>query len=169
MPTSGSSDHHAPSTGTNQHGVIEIMSDRLERIAASMFGLPRWVQGWMAILFGLNMASFAFLDTRVGMWAAAAFAVVASLNMTLMYLQRGLTRLLSFPHFLCLPLMPYLFLSLYGSEPLPPGNLRNFATCLLVVNSASLAFDTLEAIRWVRGDREVLGLDKGPRASEVRH
>lgn len=165
MPTCVPSSHDGPSTGLNRHGVTETMSDNFERILASMLGLPRWVQGWMAILFGMNMASFAFLDTRVGMWTAAAFAVVASLNMTLMFFQGGLTRLLSFPHFVWLPLMPYLLLNLYGVEPLPPGNLRTFATGLLFVNSISLVFDTLEAIRWIRGGREVLGQNSGPRAA----
>ncbi len=139
----------------------------MKRIIASMAGLPRGVQAWMVILFGTNMASFAFLDTRVGLGIATAFALVASLNMTLMFVQGGLTRLLSVPHFIWLPLLPYLFLSLYGSDPLPSGSLRTLAISVLLLNSISLAFDVLEAVRWFRGGREVLGLPGGSRAGAM--
>jgi len=134
------------------------MANKLRRLTASMMGLPRWVQAWLAILLGTNMAAFAFLDTRVGIWTAAAFVVVAALNLPMMFIQGGLTRLLSLPHFVWLPLMPYLYLNLFGSSPLPPGSTRVFASAVLAVNSISLLFDVLEVFRWCKGRREVLGV-----------
>ncbi|OGT55862.1 MAG: hypothetical protein A3E01_14860 [Gammaproteobacteria bacterium RIFCSPHIGHO2_12_FULL_63_22] len=136
------------------------MPNDMHRLLASMLGLPAWVQAWMVILLATNMAAFAFLDTDVGFWTAGAFAVVAAFNLPMMVIQGGLTRLLSVPHFVWLALVPYLFLSLFGSEPLPPGSTRHFAVAVLVVNSISLMFDFLEVYRWLKGQREVLGISR---------
>jgi hypothetical protein len=126
----------------------------------SIVGIPRWVQLWMLLLMGTNMASLAFLHTPVGRWTALTFGVVCMFNMPTMMLQGGLTRLLSLPHFAWLPLVVYLYSQLYGAAPLPPGGVRSYALAVLVVNSISLAFDVLEAWRWFTGQREVLGLDR---------
>lgn len=130
----------------------------MKQMFASMAGLPRWVQLWLPILFGTNMASLAFLDTDVGRNTALAFAAVCAFNMSMMMIQRGLTRLLAFPHFAWIPLVIYLSGQLYGAHPLPPGSLRTYATMVFVFNMISLAFDVVDALKWLRGGREVLGL-----------
>ncbi|WP_300303969.1 hypothetical protein [Ferrovibrio sp.] len=112
----------------------------------------------MVILFGTNMASAAFPDSDVGYWTGIAFLVVCGLNMPTMLLQGGLTRLLSFPHFIWVPLVLYLYSRLFGVDALPAGPARPYAVAVLLVNSISLLFDLLEAYRWIRGDRRVLGI-----------
>ncbi len=130
----------------------------MRQLLASMNGLPGWVKIWMPMLFGTNMMSIAFLDNAVGRWTAISFAAVCAFNMPMMIVQKGLTRLLALPHFLWLPLVVYLSAQLYGQDPLPPGGLRVYATAVLALNATSLLFDGVEAYRWLKGEREVLGL-----------
>ncbi|CAJ0794191.1 hypothetical protein ACUXIW_001914 [Ralstonia pickettii] len=132
------------------------MKDLLKSIA----GLPAWVQTWLAILVVTNVASLTFLDSPVGRYTAMAFAIVAAVNVPIMVLQRGLTRLLSFPHFVWVPLVLYLASQLWGASPLPTGPVRMYAWVVFVVNSISLTFDIIEAVRWLRGGKEVLGLER---------
>lgn len=130
----------------------------MSQLLQSMAGLPRWVQLWLPLLFGTNMAALAFLDTEVGRYTALAFAVVCAFNMPMMLIQRGLTRLLAFPHFAWLPLLVYLYGQLWGADPLPAGAVRHYATLVFAFNTVSLLFDAVDAAKWLRGGREVLGL-----------
>jgi hypothetical protein len=127
----------------------------------SMMGLPMWVRLWLPILFGTNMASLAFLDSDVGRYTAMAFAVVFVFSMPTMFIQKGLTRLLAFPHFVWLPLVIYLYGQLWGDTPLQAGAPRTYATLVFACNTFSLAFDVVDALKWLLGGREVLGLDRG--------
>lgn len=131
----------------------------MAQIVKSMMGLPLWVQLWLPVLFGTNLVSLAFLDTEVGRMTAIAFAVVCLFNLPMMFLQRGLTRLLAIPHFAWLPLLVYLYGQLWGAEPLPAGSMRTYALLVFGCNSFSLLFDVVDAFKWVRGQREVLGLE----------
>lgn len=129
------------------------------RLWRSIVGLPAWVKYWLMVLAGANMASFAFLHTDTGRWAAVAFAIVGAINMPMMFVQGGLTRALSLPHFVWAPLLIHLFPKVVG-----PGALDHadpeflLATTLVAVNGISLAFDILESVRWFGGRREILGL-----------
>ncbi|MDP2065985.1 MAG: hypothetical protein Q8K38_08460 [Burkholderiaceae bacterium] len=124
----------------------------------SMGGLPKWVQAWVLGLIIVNAAAFAFLHSAVGRWTAAAALVVCVFNIPMMLRQQGLTRLLSLPHFVWFALVAYLATQLFGADPLPAGSVRTYALVVLVVNSISLLFDVIEMVRWLRGEREVLGL-----------
>lgn len=136
------------------------MNRRLGDLLASIAGLPRWVQGWLVILVGVNTASLCFLDNPLGRWTALAFAVVAAVNVPMAWIQSGLTRLLSFTHVVWMPLLVYLITQLAGSTLAPAGTaLRRYVMLVIVVDGISLIFDVLEAVRWWRGGREVLGRD----------
>jgi hypothetical protein len=143
---------------SNSRSSLTHRQSGADRVVASVLGLPAWVQAWLAILIGANTASLAFLDSDVGRYTALAFAMVCLINLPTIVVQRGLTRLLSFPHFVWFPLCAYLVLQLWGAHPLPNGIVRVYALIVLCCNSISLAFDVIDAIKWVRGQREVLGL-----------
>lgn len=130
----------------------------MSQLFQSMAGLPRWVQLWLPLLFGTNTAALVFLDTEVGRATALAFAVVFAFSMPTMLIQRGLTRLLAFPHFVWLPLLVYLYGQLWGAQPLPAGTARSYAMLVFTINTVSLLFDVVDAAKWLRGGREVLGL-----------
>lgn len=53
---------------------------------------------------------------------------------------------------------PDLYGQPYGATPLPEAALRTFATAVLVMNGMPLVFEVFEALRWLRGEREVLGI-----------
>lgn len=130
------------------------------QIWQSLIGLPHWVKLWLLVLMTANMSSLFFLDSSVGQWTAISFLVVGLVNMPMIYFQNGLTRLLSFPHLIWFGLLAYLLTQLFGQTDLLTGNLRNFVIIVIVINGISLVFDTLECIRWLKGNREVLGLKK---------
>lgn len=135
------------------------MSSRIDRLWRSISGLLTWVKVWLKILATTNMLSFAFLDTATGMWPAIAFAIIGMLNMPTMFLQGGLTRLPSIPHFVWVPLLVYLFSKLIGPHAIAHSSPEyQFALSVFVVNSISLMFDILESYRWLNGRREILGL-----------
>ncbi len=137
-----------------------IARARLRRVWTSYRGLPAGVQMWMPLLFGVNMAGFAFLGTEIGFWTAVAIAFVASINLTTMLIQGGLSRLLAFPHFLWAPLIIYIAMRLFGYTA---GTVENpefsFGLMVMVVNGISLMFDVVDASRWLGGDRKILGME----------
>ena len=137
------------------------MSEKMNRLWQSITGLPRWVQVWVMILATTNMASLLFLDTDIGFWSAVAFfGVVSGLNMPMMFIQGGLTRALSFPHLIWVPLLVYIYPSIIGPNALDPASpVFQFGVAIVVVNGISLLFDFMECVRWLKGGREVLGLE----------
>lgn len=132
----------------------------MKQLLQSMMGLPRWVQLWLPILFGTNTASLWFLDQTVGQYTALAFAFVFLVSQPMMLIQKGMTRMLAFPHVVWVPLVVYLAGQLWGAAPLAPGSVRTYALMVFTVNSISLGFDVVDAARWLGGRREVLGLHR---------
>lgn len=131
----------------------------MTRVWRSLAGLPRWVQLWLLVLVGTNMAALAFLDTAAGRWTACAFAVVAIVNVPMIVIQGGLTRLLSFAHLVWIPLLFVLLRQLLAPDFASiEAATRGFVVAVVGVNGVSLAFDFIEMWRWGRGEREVLGL-----------
>lgn len=136
------------------------MSARLKAVWRSFMGMPRWVRIWVTLLATTNLASLGFLDTAIGFWTAVAFGVVAAFNMPMMIIQSGLTRLMSFPHFVWVPLLIFIYPKLFGADALEPGSaVYIFGLAVFTVNGISLLFDVYESVRWLRGDREVLGIE----------
>ncbi len=135
------------------------MAGRLSRLWRSILGLPAWVKIWVIILASTNMASFAFLHTQTGRWTAIAFVIVGCFNMPMMFIQGGLTRLLSMPHFVWAPLLVYIYPRVFGAHALDWSSPEHtFALAVFTANGISLMFDALETFRWLSGRREILGL-----------
>lgn len=137
------------------------MLDRLLTIWCSYRSLPLWVQVWVGgILVPANAAAFALTNTPSGHWAAWAAAFVVATNVPIMWVEQGMSKLMSVPHLLAwIPLQVFLALRLTGaagSAPLEQAELV-LVLMLLVVNGISLAFDALDSLKWWRGDRHVPG------------
>lgn len=135
---------------------------RQSRIMASWSSfrsLPGWVQAWVAcILVPVNAASFAMLDTGSGRAVAAAALLVVATNVPIMLLARGMSKLMAVPHlFIWGPLQWFLISKMRlvaGADAMPQPE-QVYAMVVLVVNGVSLAFDTLDSWRWLKGDRAV--------------
>jgi len=58
------------------------------------------------------------------------------------------------------PLLVYIFPRIIGPEALDPTSAEfRLGVTIFVFNSISLAFDFLESYRWLKGEREILGLE----------
>jgi hypothetical protein len=134
------------------------MKQRMRDVWHSFRALPAWVQWWLAaVLVPVNAAPFFFLDTMTGQAGALASVIVIAGNVPLMLAQRGMSRLLSIPHLLAwIPLTALLAARLLVVDDIGTAETALAAT-LLTVNAISLAFDTLDAWRWLCGQRDVAG------------
>lgn len=137
------------------------MFERLATIWHSYRSLPLWVQLWVgAILVPANACAFLLTDTPTGFWAAWAATFVVLTNVPIMWLERGMSKLMSVPHLIAwLPLEVVLLARIsgeFGPMPLSQAE-QSLAINLLVVNGISLVFDALDSLRWWRGDRAVPG------------
>ena len=137
------------------------IAGRLAEIWGSYRALPTWVQAWVGlILVPANALAFAMLDTWAGLVASVAALAVVATNLPIMWVERGMSRLMSVPHLLIWgPLQALLLLRCVGRvgpEPLGPVE-HAFVLMLVVVNGVSLVFDTLDSWRWLHGERSVPG------------
>lgn len=134
------------------------MTSRLSACHRSFLALPRWVQIWVGVvLVPVNALPFFFLDTPTGRVAALAAMFVVLTNLPIMLIERGMSRLMAVPHLLAwLPLLPYLAARLVFQQPLARSEML-LAIALVVVNSTSLVFDTLDTWRWICGKRDIPG------------
>lgn len=134
---------------------------RLQRIWHSYRSLPLWVQVWVGgILAPVNALSFLQLHTLSGQWAAWAALFVVVTNVPIMWLEQGMSKLMSVPHLLAwLPLQVALLARLagqLGTTPLQPFE-QPLILALLLTNGISLVFDAIDSVRWFKGDRTVPG------------
>lgn len=136
------------------------MSEKLNRTFRSIAGMKLWVKIWLMLLGPANMLAFLYLDTDIGYWTAVAGGLVVATNIPMMFAMGGVTRALSLPHMIWVPLLIYIFPRIIGPEALDPGSAEfRLGVTIFVFNSISLAFDFLESYRWFNGEREILGLD----------
>ena len=136
---------------------------RLSAIYHSYRSLPLWVQIWVvAILMPVNAAAFFLLETWLGMAAAIAAVFVVITNVTIMWATGGMSRLMSVPHLIAwYPLQILIVMRLAGMVEAGPVSAAEwwFGVILFVINGISLVFDTVDSWRWLRGEREVPGVD----------
>ena len=130
--------------------------DRWQSIWRSYRSLPVWVQLWVWVLIAPNIAGFAFLNTPVGFWTAVAIVIVGVVNLPMIYVQQGFSRLLSYPHIVWVPLIVFIAVRLSGPEPIAAGEMW-LGVAVVIVNLISLMFDVLDAVCWWRGQREISG------------
>ena len=132
----------------------------MNQVFRSIAGMKLWVKVWLMMLGPANMAAFLYLDTDIGYWSAVAGGLVVATNIPMMFAMGGVTRALSLPHMIWVPLLIYILPRSIGPEALDPASAEfRLGVTIFVFNSISLAFDFLESYRWVKGEREILGLE----------
>src|SRR5262245_41451274 len=110
--------------------------------------LPR-VWGWW--LVAVNGASLAFIST-VEAQVVLAVTVVAVLLQSLAYQRIGFTRILGITHYAWIPMFAWLGMRL--DHILPNQPLAIWLAVLLATNTISLVVDTIDAARFLRGERQ---------------
>lgn len=106
-----------------------------------------------------NTGSLWFLDTEIGLWTVIAFAVVCAFNVPAMIVLSGLTRLMSFPHFVRNSRANIFHSQLFDPNAIESGNPTYiFGATVFVVNGFSLLFGAMVCFRWFCGGRGILGI-----------
>lgn len=123
--------------------------------------LPVWVQIWVAvILVPVNAAAFFMVYTPTGKAAAFAAIFVILTNVPIMLYEGGMSRMMAMPHLVAwIPLSIYIIarLLVFSNSPAVGKAELIFAIIILVVNGISLIFDTVDTIKWRRGERDIPG------------
>ena len=111
----------------------------------------RWVPRlWCVWLVGVNAACLFFI-THIEAQAVLAVTAIAVAAQTLIYGRIGFTRILGTVHLLWIPMFAWMAtrLDTISAEPA----LANWLQVLLVTNLISMAVDTTDAVRYLRGER----------------
>lgn len=134
--------------------------NKLGSIYRSYTAMPLWVQIWVMILVAVNAACVAFLDTAAGQATALAGMFVIVTNLPIMLYYGGMNRAMAIPHlFAWIPLAVFLVLALLEQHAQPLASAtRWFVWAVLLANGISLAFDVVDARRWLQGERETPGV-----------
>lgn len=114
---------------------------------------PTWVQIWIMLVLGpINMASMFFINEPMGMLIAFLANIGMLLNIPVMIYDRGVSKLMSIPH-----LLPWtaLVLVILFNRPAATGLYDTFLSALLIINIISLAFDYVDSMKWIKGDRAI--------------
>lgn len=113
--------------------------------------LPLWVRLWMVLwLMPLNTASVFFINEPMGVWIAVLANVAMLLNLPIMLVERRLSRTMALPH---LPFWTALVVLIVWMGPDASTLYGKFLIVLAATNILSLAFDYMDAYRWIKGDR----------------
>ena len=142
------------------------MMDRMTDIWRSWRSLPLWVQIWVAgILVPVNVLPFFLLESVVGQAGALAALLVLVTNGPLMWVYRGMNKVLSIPHLIAWgPLVIYLLMLLSESGFRADASMMELglAALLLAINGISLMFDVVDSAKWLAGDRATPGIPGSP-------
>lgn len=137
--------------------------------------MKTWVKGWLFFLNGVFLLAFAFLEDPAAKWILAAYVASGPLLAWFMVQQRGLTKLLGLAHLLpWIPLLVYLTLRVSSNVAGPLVSVSvapAFAVYLYVMLAClalCLSLDVWDAVRYLRGERYVLGSFEAARAGASR-
>lgn len=110
--------------------------------------IPR---AWVVLLMAVNACALWFINTPYGQANLIALGA-AILVMSFLHARLGFVRLLGIAHAFWIPMLVWFAANLpdRAAEPW----LFAWVIALLVVNSVSLVVDTIDIVRYVRGERE---------------
>ena len=120
----------------------------------AILNMPRpWV-AWVMLLFGINFVPGLFYwSTPEGKVVLAAL-MLGGIIQTAIFETRGFVRLLGIGHLAWVPMVLWLWPRM---EAAPAGSFfRYWLLAVILINSLSLIIDTVDVIRYLRGEREPL-------------
>lgn len=125
----------------------------LTDIWQSFRALPSWVQIWVAVwLVPVNMISVVFIDQSMGIWIAVLANIAMILNLPIMLIERGFSKLMALPHIV--PWTALIILIIFW-RPQGSDSYETYLWVLLFTNIVSLIFDYIDAWEWWKGNRAV--------------
>ncbi len=117
--------------------------------------LPVWVQLWVGlILVPVNVATVMFLSAPYGTLIAVLSLAGMVPNLLILMRERGFSKTMALPH---LAFWPFLVLAIVWALVTAPMSdaARTFFIAVLVIDVISLAFDIPDAMKWLKGDRDI--------------
>lgn len=154
---------------------MSLSRTTFQHIIASWLSMKPWVKNWLFFLNAVFIAAFAFLEDPAAKWILLAYITSGPLLGWFMIKQRGLTRLLGVAHLVpWVPLLIYIVLRLtsdvagpivsFTITPMFATYLYLLLACLVVC----LSLDAWDVVRYLRGERYVLGSPEAVRAGASR-
>ncbi len=115
---------------------------------------PLHVRLWLMLLVAANMAAPLFFLLRTEAQVVLAALAASMALMTVLTGLTGFTRLLSVGHILWIPMIGWLWGRL---DQIPADDVFGiWIRVLMMLNGISLVLDTVEVVRYIKGDREEL-------------
>jgi hypothetical protein len=105
---------------------------------------------WCAWLVGVNLACLYFI-THIEAQVVLAVTAIAVVAQTLIYQRIGFTRILGSTHILWIPMFAWMGTRIDTIMDEPA--LANWLVLLFATNMVSLVVDTIDAVRFLRGER----------------
>ena len=135
----------------------------ITRIIKSCFALPMWVFIWVFfILVPANFSGLFLTHYETGFWVAVLGAVGVLVNIPILFLNGGMSKVLAIPHLIFwISLHIILVNRLFGPTEMG-GFEKNYLIIILVINTISLIFDINDANEWRKGNRDVVGFEGEP-------
>ena len=123
-----------------------------------MLGMPLQWQLWVMLLVAANLAIPMFFIQHLESQVVLGTVLTSMVLMVWATGQFGFTRIVGAGHFVWIPMLAYLFTRL-GDIPANDG-FGIWIRAIFVLNGVSLVIDTVDAIRYVAGERRetVVGL-----------
>jgi hypothetical protein len=135
-------------------------------VARSWLSMKTWVKAWLVFLNVVFLCAPAF-DDPLAEWSLLAYAGAGLLIVPGALALRGLSRILGVAHLVpWLPLLAYLELRLttdLAGVRIDAANdpaLFAWALVLWITLVVCLAFDVVDVVRWLRGERYILGSEE---------
>lgn len=127
------------------------MIDGIVKFNRAVFKMPIPWRIWLMLLMAVNMIVPVFFLDRIEARVVLITMIVSATLMMAMTGKFGFTRILGLGHVLWIPLLLYLWTTL-GEHPADePFGL--WIRLVMVLNSLSLVIDTVDVMRYIRGDR----------------
>jgi len=112
---------------------------------------PTWIPIWVGLLMMINLGSLAFWDEPLARWILGVFMASAMLMMGL-YARFGFEKILGLGHFLWIPLLPVVLVTI----PVAEGGFRSFLILWAMVTTISLLFDIVDVWKYFSGQRQTI-------------
>ena len=153
--------------GPSNDNLMPKSYSRIAAIGKSWVALKTWVKVWLFLLNGVFLAVIIFWPEPLAKYVLIAYTASGPLLIAIMFMQRGLTRILGVAHLIpWVPLLVYLVFEL-GSTT---ANIQHlgFAIILFLVVALCLIFDVYDLLRWYKGDRFRYGSTAAQRIRALR-
>ncbi len=124
----------------------------------SFRALPLWVQFWVCIILApINLAGVFFWDETVGRIGLILGVLGMLPNLYFIFTERGFSKIMALPHLAPWTVMVICLLVIMTGDAPATGAAATYVWALIVINTISLVFDYLDAVKWWRGDRAPAG------------